>query len=203
MKIDSLIKVIEESIDLFGEDELAYLSLTSKNELVIRDKIAYKLYKDLDKNIVAREFSPKGINSRIDLAILENSEVKDIIELKSMYTFDSMDMTGFINSINKDFYKNGKLVNGDVSQYEIIIATHVNDIPSLEYKDVIKYYRLIKKYMSNTEDAKALIDRMNNIIMYEFKEENYDVRYFKKNVGKAFGVEVDICFWVVQKNRLL
>ena len=51
MKIEELSKVIKESKDLFGKDELAYLSLTSKNESVIRDRLAYKLHLDLiEKN---------------------------------------------------------------------------------------------------------------------------------------------------------
>ena len=61
MKIEELVKVIQESRELFGENELAYLSLTSKNESVMR------------------EHSIKAINSRIDLAVLENNDIKDII----------------------------------------------------------------------------------------------------------------------------
>ena len=66
-------------IEVNGENELAYLSLTSKNESVIRDRIAYKLHLELKNSIVAREHSIKAINSRIDLAVLENNDIKDII----------------------------------------------------------------------------------------------------------------------------
>ena len=61
LKIEELVKVIQESRELFGENELAYLSLELKN------------------SIVAREHSIKAINSRIDLAVLENNDIKDII----------------------------------------------------------------------------------------------------------------------------
>ena len=77
LKIEELVKVIQESRELFGENELAYLSLTSKNESVIMDRIAYKLH--LKNSIVVREHSIKAINSRIDLAVLENNDIKDII----------------------------------------------------------------------------------------------------------------------------
>ena len=79
MKIEELVKVIQESRELFGENELAYLSLTSKNESVIRDRLAYNLLLELKNSIVAREHSIKAINSRIDLAVLENNDIKDII----------------------------------------------------------------------------------------------------------------------------
>ena len=54
MKIEELVKVIQESRELFGENELAYLSLTSKNESVIRDRIAYKLHLELKNSFAAR-----------------------------------------------------------------------------------------------------------------------------------------------------
>lgn len=54
MLIDELVKVIQDSSELFGDNELAYLLLTSKNELVIRDRIAYKLNLELKNSIVAR-----------------------------------------------------------------------------------------------------------------------------------------------------
>ncbi|MCQ4696253.1 hypothetical protein NE452_01850 [Paeniclostridium sordellii] len=141
MKIDELAKVIQGSSNLFRENELAYISLTSKNEFVIRDMMAYKLHLELKSSIVAREYSVKGITSRIDLVILGNYNIKDIIEFKSMYTFDSVDgLDKFIDSVNRDFDKNSSLKNNNTNQFAIIIATHPRTIPSEKYKDFIKYY---------------------------------------------------------------
>ena len=47
MDIDSLVEVIKESMSSFRENELAYLSMTGKNELLIRDRIAYELYSNI------------------------------------------------------------------------------------------------------------------------------------------------------------
>ena len=200
MKIEELLKVIQESKDLFGEDELAYLSLTSKNESVIRDKIAYKLHLELRNLIVAREYSVKGVNSRIDLAILENNDIKDIIELKSMYTFDSIDgLDKFIDSVNKDFGKNSSLKNNTTRQFAIIIGTHPRDIPSEEYKDFVKYYNSIKRYMKKVSTDKVFIDKMDRKIRNAFEKDEYEVRDTMMNAGNAFGVDVDICFWIVEK----
>ncbi|MDK2564509.1 hypothetical protein QOZ84_13260 [Romboutsia sedimentorum] len=52
MKIEDLAKVIKESRELFSKDELAYLSLNIKNDMVIRNKIAYNLHIELKKLIV-------------------------------------------------------------------------------------------------------------------------------------------------------
>ncbi|MBW4862695.1 MAG: hypothetical protein KZY55_08130 [Paeniclostridium sp.] len=200
MKIEDLLRVIQESRDLFGENELAYLSLTSKNELVIRDRIAYKLHLDLKDSIVAREYSVKGMNSRIDLAILENDDIKDIIELKSMYTFDAVDGLGkFIDSVNRDFNKNSGLKSNTTNQFAIIIGTHPRDIPNEKYKHFVKYYSSIKRYMKKINNNRVLIDKMDNKVRNAFERDKYNVKNIIMYAGNAFGVDVDICFWVVEK----
>ena len=79
----SFIKIkLEEHLnsfcDYFEKNELAYYSSQCKNELQIRDKIAWKLHKDItqeygDRYVVRREWAPKDkilSKSRVDLAIL-------------------------------------------------------------------------------------------------------------------------------------
>ena len=200
MKIEELVKVIQESRELFGENELAYLSLTSKNESVIRDRIAYKLHLELKNSIVAREHSIKAINSRIDLAVLENNDIKDIIELKSMYTFDAVDgLDKFIDSINRDFDKNSSLKSDTTSQFAIVIGTHPRSIPSEQYKDFVKYYNSIKRCMKKINNNTVLIDKMDNKLRNAFKQDKYEVKSLTIYAGNAFEVDVDICFWTIEK----
>ena len=200
MKIEELVKVIQESRELFGENELAYLSLTSKNESVIRDRIAYKLHLELKNSIVAREHSIKAINSRIDLAVLENNDIKDIIELKSMYTFDAVDgLDKFIDSINRDFDKNSSLKSDTTSQFAIVIVTHPRSITSEQYKDFVKYYNSIKRCMKKINNNTVLIDKMDNKLRNAFKQDKYEVKSLTIYAGNAFEVDVDICFWIIEK----
>ena len=200
MKIEELVKVIQESRELFGENELAYLSLTSKNESVIRDRIAYKLHLEIKNSIVAREHSIKAINSRIDLAVLENNDIKDIIELKSMYTFDAVDgLDKFIDSINRDLDKNSSLKSDTTSQFAIVIGTHPRSIPSEQYKDFVKYYNSIKRYMKKINNNTVLIDKMDNKLRNAFKQDKYEVKSLTIYAGNAFEVDVDICFWIIEK----
>ena len=201
MNINKLVEVIRESMNSFRENELAYLSMTGKNELQIRDRIAYELYRKDNNYIISREYNPKGVKSRIDLAIIKDHIIKDIIELKSMYTFDSIDMKGYISGIKKDFYKNRELVTKETNQYEIIIATHIDKVPNKEFKDYVKYYRLINKHISDIEDSKILIENLDSIIRKEFIQESNEIRHFTVNVGRAFGVEVSICFWIIKNNK--
>lgn len=199
MNIDNLMENIKESINLFHKNELAYLSLTGKNELQIRDKLAYTLYMKYPENIVLREHKFKEVNSRIDLLIGNKYVNRDIIELKSMYTFDAKHMKKFLEYINKDFKKNEMLVDNRINQYEIIIASNIKSVPSEEYSQYIKYYRSIKKHTSNISNSSLLVEEMNNKLDNEFKKEKYNKRYLEINAGQAFGVDVDICIWVLRK----
>ena len=80
---------------LFPNDELAYYSLQGKNELQIRDKVAWELQTKIDnkfgqnKYIVRREWSMEG-RSKFDMAVLEvdpnntdKSEPVAILEFKA------------------------------------------------------------------------------------------------------------------------
>lgn len=72
--------------ELFQENELAYLSSHCKNELQIRDRIAWKLHQEITKKygdlyVVRREWAPEGSGkSRVDLAILEMDKDKTRVE---------------------------------------------------------------------------------------------------------------------------
>lgn len=204
MNIHELKDIIKKSTDLFGKDELAYLSLTSKNESVIRDKIAYRLYLDLDKYEVARE------HKRIDLAILEGSKIKDIIELKSMFTFDSISnpknkilfenkCEEYIADIFRDFEKNNKFLNKETNQYAIIIATHPKQIPNRKYENIIKYYNEISRYSKKVANISILKDNTNDIIHKSFNENDYKIEYSNIESGTVFNTDVEICLWIIQK----
>lgn len=70
----------------FEPDELAYYSAQCKNELQIRDGIAWQLHKYInekygDKYVVRREWAPEGYGKkRVDIAILEMDEQKENVE---------------------------------------------------------------------------------------------------------------------------
>lgn len=88
MKVeDIIIKSLNEIERYFKKDELAYLSLTTKNEIQIRDRLVYIInLKIRDDLIASREWK------RVDLAILQKEDKNPLalIEVKSMYSFDAM-----------------------------------------------------------------------------------------------------------------
>ncbi|MBA0125529.1 hypothetical protein H0B56_08250 [Haloechinothrix sp. YIM 98757] len=75
--------------DAFEPGELAFLAVTSKAELPIRDRLAWCLAQDLGEAfIVTREWR------RADLAILAGSNVVAQVEAKALYSFDVLREAG-------------------------------------------------------------------------------------------------------------
>lgn len=205
MKIEDLLRVIQEGIGLFEENELAYLSLTSKNESVIRDKVAYKLHLELKNSIVVKEYK------RIDLAILEGDKIKDIVELKSMYTFDSIPRVRskshfksrtdeYMNEVIEDFHKNSRFLNENVNQYAVIIATHPKQIPNKKYKEAIQYY---DKIISSTKkiDNYTILNNTKKSLHQTFGCSQYSIKELKLECGRAFGIDIEVYIWIVHRNK--
>lgn len=87
----SMRSLLENLDELFEKNELAYLSSHCKNELQIRDRIAWQLHKSImdkfdDVYVVRREWAPiEKDKSRVDLAILrmdkDKTKVEEVIAL--------------------------------------------------------------------------------------------------------------------------
>ena len=91
---DTLHKFLNSVCDGFEDGEIAYLSSQGKNELQIRDKIAWRLHKEIkarfgDQYVVCREWSPEGFGrAKVDLAVLElNSNCDCIISAVALIEF--------------------------------------------------------------------------------------------------------------------
>ncbi len=81
-------EIISSISKQYKDNELAYLSLTSKIELPLRDKIAFELHsKYQDKYLICREWKSQETKSldRIDLAIIDkiDSKLLCLIEFKA------------------------------------------------------------------------------------------------------------------------
>ena len=85
--IGTVLRELENCESGFRPDELAYLALTSKPELAVRDRLAYRLHEKLkqDGSLVAREYHI-GNRQHADIAILHGKDsgwtTKVLIELK-------------------------------------------------------------------------------------------------------------------------
>ncbi|ANZ32381.1 hypothetical protein [Staphylococcus carnosus] len=101
---------LDKNFKHFGDD-LAYLTLTSRNDGTLKDLLGIQLLRNSDSETVAREIA------RLDLAILDNNELSNIIKLKSVYVQDfeqnpTVEESNTVKSIKRDIEDNlNKIVN--------------------------------------------------------------------------------------------
>jgi hypothetical protein len=121
----------------FAENELAYLALTSKAELPVRDRIAWRLQHELsDSYVVAREWR------RADIAVLAGETPVLQVEAKAMYAFDILSAKSrakYLAKLTADGLKMAA-VAPDSAAYLLALVTHVDGsiAPHLR-RHVVKY----------------------------------------------------------------
>lgn len=190
---NDLISAIDFLEGAFLPGELSYLLVTSKSELLLRDRMAfhlYNLYKEKGLSFkVAREWK------RFDLGILSDELPVALVEAKLFYYFDllkdNINGIGYVKrAIAKDADKLKSEKNrGITSTYNLLFCTKLSGIPNLNYKDTIKYFNTYQRYTKNYFDFKS----SNSKIKYFFPKPNYDLRYSKEIIcGNAYGLDVSL-----------
>jgi hypothetical protein len=125
MKIpdDELRSALDEMINSFQKDELAYLVVTSKSELPVRDRLAYLLHKryEADGYVVAREWN------HIDLAVLSPTGLPIcLVELKMMFALNAIKPTkkyNFEDFTRADMVKARRYAHNQTAVYSLLLVT--------------------------------------------------------------------------------
>jgi hypothetical protein len=135
----------------FAANELAYLALTSKVELPIRDRLAWRLQEAIGQSlVVSREWR------RADLAVLRHDTPLVQIEAKAMYAFD------VLSKVNRAKYVSRLLADGskmallapESHAFLLALITHVEgDVPLHLRKHVVKYSAGIVAAIAKHSDA--------------------------------------------------
>lgn len=199
MKLDKnlIMSSLQQTIDEFGKDELAFLALTTKIELPLRDRWAYVLHKKLAKQsfIVSREWK------RVDLAVLEESTPVALVELKAMYTFDAVSEKGNykkrIGYLKQDIQNVKKFASRNTNIYGVLLATHPKKIISNNLTGIVKYRTGIngafKRLGNHNEIARVASERVE-----KFLEKSEILKSGVLKGGSAFGIEADVLYWIVE-----
>lgn len=189
--------------DNFKGNELAYLSLTSKNEGLIRDSFCMNYYHE--EKILGREYK------RIDAVSFLEGDVKEIFEFTSMYTAnlvnDEQFKKSYLPKILKDFKKNNEFKQKNTDEYIILISTHPKEQINKSYSKYVKYISGLntatKKWMDDPSDSSQMIQEAHNTLRKHFIESKYYLNRFEINAGREFDCDVDIIFWVLYKKYCL
>ena len=178
---------------LFRSDELAYLSLTSKIELPIRDRLAFQLHERFrtEANLtVAREWR------RFDLAILERKEPVLLVELKAMYSFDvftSRAATQYPGAIESDARKMAEFTRSNSVRgagcYTLLLATHPHSAPPSQLDGIVKYSGDIRRY--HPIDGDALLEAVST----QFRKHPASAAGELAG-GSAFGIAASVYWWL-------
>ncbi|MDY0090630.1 MAG: hypothetical protein RBR78_09720 [Flavobacteriaceae bacterium] len=181
---------------LFQREEIAYLGLTSKIEIQLRDKLALALHNEFkDQFIVTREWK------KCDLAILNKHTLEPILllELKNCYSCDlikNSTLKEYELEIKKDLNKSETLSTKNTLFYSILFVTKPRTIIPDEYLKVIKYSKAINTALKKWESWETIE------ILGEANFRNlFDIIY-EGNIKKdtSFGIECAFYYFIVKNH---
>lgn len=178
------------------DNYLAYLALTSKPELQIRDVLAWSLYQELTPDfVVAREWTPSGGpgGGRTDLAIVtpDGSPVV-LLEAKSFMTFDAViarNLDRYLTYLEKDRDK-ARTISSDAALILLLISAHVADGVPPHLDRVVKYRSAINRSL-RVRTATDLANEAHRTIVNRLRKFG-SVEAIPLGHGKAFDVPCEI-----------
>jgi hypothetical protein len=192
---DFLAQSLEEAASTFEDGELAYTALTSKVELPLRDRLAWRLHKQLPHLTIAREWK------RTDLAILDKESTPlALLEAKALYTFDiataeRANVRKYTARVKNDLLKSLTLLAGQpAATYALVLATHPLDPPPI-LDGVIKYRSAIHAALNRSPADEIL--KGAQTVMNQSLEPLGPILHRVLDAGTAFDTRVVISYWIV------
>ncbi len=156
MKYSEFLKsLLPELNKSFNNNELAYLSLTSKIENPIRDKIAFNLHKEFsDDKIICREWTNNENNkNKADIAILNsNKQLECIIEFKAHSSMKNISQ--WSKHLVNDFQKNS--IYNNCEFIFIMLANLIDELPNEKFNTAVKYYKNLNSAMENNYNQEKM-----------------------------------------------
>jgi hypothetical protein len=195
--------VVHEELDRmhqrFEANQLAYLALTSKVELPIRDRLAFALHRRLGQHLVAREWN------RVDLAVLaeDGSTPELLLEAKALYTFDLIGEDVWVDRFPKRVRDDVEALRArpDVvartQLFALVLATHPLSEADPQLRQVAKYSRGVAKAIAALGDAATVLRQADAAIRAALPDASEVLRTGEIPGGSAYGVEVTVPYWLI------
>lgn len=176
-------------------DELAYLALTSKIELPVRDRLAWALQERWGPRgfVVAREWS------RADIAILQTGSPEVLLEAKAFYGFNvargmppeheySKKMLGDVKKACK--------LNPDAETFVLALSTTPLDPVPASLNKTIKYDGYINRSLANFGGGEAVLHEAREHVGARLPVLG-ETTHVEAVRGTAFDIEVVVDAWLV------
>lgn len=191
-------EIVSNISSKFQDNELAYLALTSKIELPLRDKIAFELHKKIaDTHLICREWKSKNNKSqnRVDIAIIDksNSNLLCLIEFKAQsvvryekeFTRHLIDDLIKIRNLSQD--ENVELYY--IYFNNVILYEHKFEEP---FQNSVKYIRQLNKNIKNKSgSANFSITNWNKHLSLALLSEEKS-KHISLDAGKYYNRNVSI-----------
>ncbi len=189
---------------IFHGGNLAYLALTGKIELQVRDQVALMLRTVIPpENLVAREWTRRK-KSRCDLAIVHGGNPNCIVEFKAMYSFDPL-IEG------KTAMRLPRTLLTDCLERErdyrartlgVLLVTHpLGRIPEEYGHGVTKYRDDINLAFSRYGPAGNILSGCESKVEHLFRKRDFTSRHGVLQAGNCFGTQVEIHYWLVETRK--
>lgn len=187
---DALATTLSELGTAFEPGELAYLALTSKAELPIRDRLAWRLQNRLgDAYVVSREWR------RADIAVLEHDVPRLQVEAKAMYGFDVLSAAGrgkYLAKLRADAIKMS-LLAPDAVPHLLALITYVDgSIETHLRQHVVKYSSGIAAALQKHAGALAVQAQARDLWESDIAQLGGPVRRFNIQGGAVWGATVQV-----------
>ena len=204
---DTLNSLLGSLNDGFADNELAYLSSQGKNELQVRDKIAWLLHCEVtkkygDQYVVCREWSLKEFGKqKVDLAVLElNAKCTDINSVVAMIEFKAQSIVKkenwYLKEFEHDIDKMQKMAEycsicQDADLYFVFLETGQEGKVDA-YKPIIAYSQYLTSHVKYYSDAdyksyiftlRSYWEEFNNVLAGCVKNQEPKVIY----IGNVYG----------------
>jgi hypothetical protein len=180
----------------FQPNELAYLSLTQKVEHAVRDKLAFSIHLQLEKepsSLVCREWN------RRDLAVLIDDKPALLLEAKAVYTFDIMKQDRaphnypelVADDVKKAMAWQSEPASSRPEVFTLLLATHPYNNPSRKYVQAIKYFDRVATF----SEMKVSLQTVHQEVVGRMA--NHPLCHSGSwHGGKAFDIELEVAFWL-------
>jgi len=190
---------VGDAMRAFDKDELAYLGLTGKIEIPIRDKLAFMLFRSLGPDaIVCREWE------RCDIAVLDPAGRPDhIVEMTAAITADADRGNLWWGSKMSEELENRSKRFPGIPIHQVLVTTHIRRLQAqgkalyaLKYPDQV-VGQLIAKRMNDgpiiESHRKAVAEHVARLGGGLRLDETFDV-------GQAYDAPMSVhaAYWVVE-----
>lgn len=184
----------------FTPDSLAYLALTSKDERLLCGALARRLHGEFCDDaeiLVRREWPvPNDTRKRVDVAVLRPGEPVALIEAKAAMSFDLVKGTGrgFPASAVLEDIRRLRGIDVEAERFALLLVTDTKQLPSDEYDPALPYAEERRRH--GVIDEPRMMAGFRRFLGAVGHPPVVD--WGRVAGGVAFGVEVDVLYWLLE-----